>query len=95
MKAAFLLIKFLEGKKKKSDLLSTEKMKTSHLRVLLVQGSCQTTSKLSPGLIFPEISDPSGAESPGGPHSWGALGNVDAQCPVCPLGLSLRVPQGF
>lgn len=66
----FVLIKFLE--EKKSNLLSIKKKKnTSHLRVLSVQWSCQTTSQLSPGLTSSEFSDPLGAEAPGRPHSWG------------------------
>ena len=73
MKAAFVLIKFLEGKKK-SNLLSTGKKKkknTSHLRVLSVQWSCQTTSQLSPGLTSSEFSDPLGAEAQVGPTVGG------------------------
>lgn len=64
MKAAFVLIKLLEGKEKKNQIyfLLEEENKTTHLHVLWVWWSCQTTSKLSPGLTSPEISDPSGAE---------------------------------
>lgn len=52
MKAAFVLIKLLEGKEKKNQIyfLLEEENKTTHLHVLWVWWSCQTTSKLSPGL---------------------------------------------
>lgn len=71
MKAAFVLIKFLEGKKNQIYFLLGKKKKTSHLRVLSVQWSCQTTSQLSPGLTSSEFSDPLGAEAQVGPTVGG------------------------
>lgn len=69
----FCINKTFRGKRKKNQIyfLLEEEKKPSHLRVLWVWWSCQTTSKLSPGLTSPEIPDPSGAEVQVGPTLGG------------------------
>ena len=69
----FCINKTFRGKRKKNQIyfLLEEGKKPSHLRVLWVWWSCQTTSKLSPGLTSPKISDPLGAEVQVGPTVGG------------------------